>query len=176
MYLVKFGLLSSALLVSINLPLAALAADGMKAGQWTISMKNDMMKGMPAIPPEQLAQMKKLGINIPSGGGQGMEVQTCVTPEQAKLDAIPPQQDKDCKIQNFKRSGNKYTGDMVCTGEMKAKGKFEMTLDSNTAYRSVSSIKGVTSDGTPIDTTMESSGKWVKSKCDPNVASYGQQK
>lgn len=160
-------LLSCALLLTM-LACTAQAADGMKPGQWDVTMKMHMQNA-PQIPPEQLAKMKEMGINMPMGG-QPMQVQTCVTPEQASFEKAAPQQNKDCKTQNIKHVGNKVTGEMVCTGEMKATGKFEMTLNGDTSYEGKWSIKGVSKHGEPIDQSSETSGKWVKAVCDPSVA------
>lgn len=158
-----------ALSVSV-LPFNAQAADSMKPGQWEVTVKTGM-KNMPAIPPAQLAEMKKMGIKMP-GGSEPVQVQTCVTPEQASLDNLPKQQqNKNCKMQNFKHTGNTASGEMVCTGDMQANGKFEMTMESDTAYHATSTLKGVSKDGGPIDQSTDITGKWIKAKCDPNVAS-----
>ena len=157
-------------LVLTMLTCAAQAAEGIKPGQWDMTIKMNM-KNAPKISPEDLAQMKEMGIKMPMGG-QDMRVQTCVTPEQASFDKAATQQNKDCKTQNFKHVGNKVTGDMVCTGDMQATGKFEMTLNGDTSYEGKWSIKGV-SHGQPIDQTSETSGKWVKAVCDPGIASRG---
>lgn len=159
-------------IISASLALYSLdsvAADGLKPGQWNVTVKSDQMAAMPQIPPEQLAQMKKMGINIPSGG-QGMEVQTCIKPDQASFEKAAQQQNKDCKTKNFKHSGNKVTGEMVCTGDINGTGKFEMTLDGDTSYTSKMTMKGTSKDAGPIDQTMESKGQWVKAECDPQVA------
>ena len=51
---------------------------------------------------------------------------------------------------------------------MKATGKFETTMNGDTAYSSKMSLKGV-SNGEPIDQEIQTSGKWVKVKCDPGI-------
>ena len=151
------------------LSMTAHAADSLKPGQWEVTVKTSM-KNMPAIPADQLAEMKKMGIKVP-GGNEPMQVQTCITPEQASLENMSKQPNKDCKMQNFKHSSNKASGEMVCTGDMKAQGKFEMTLDSDTAYHATSTLKGMSKDSGPIDQSTDITGKWIKAKCDPNVAS-----
>jgi len=153
-------------------PLSVHAADSLRPGQWETSMKMKMAN-MPEIPPEQLAQMKQMGIELPFGD-KPMVMQQCITPEQAKLDKpFTPQDQQDCTMKNYKHAGNKVSGDVVCTGDMTATGKFEMTLDSDTAYKGKWSLKGTSKDIGPIDQTSEMSGKWLKAKCDPGVATYG---
>ena len=147
------------------------AADQLKPGQWdmAVSMK---MKGMPEMSAEDMAQMKEMGIQMPMGG-EPMHVQQCITPEQASLkQPMNPSGDQSCTIKNYRHSGNTASGEMVCTGDMKATGRFEMTVNGNTSYTSKMSLKGVTKEGEPIDQTTESSGRWVKAKCDPGVPGY----
>ena len=43
----------------------AQAAAKMKPGLWEMSMQSDAMKAMPKMPPEQLEQIKKMGIKMP---------------------------------------------------------------------------------------------------------------
>lgn len=146
---------------------SAMAADQLKPGQWDMSV-NMKMKNIPEMSAEDLAAMKQMGIKMP-GMGEPMRMQQCVTPEQASMkDAITPSGDQNCTVRNYKQSGNTVSGEMVCTGEMKATGKFETTMNGNTGYRSKMSLTG-TSNGEPIDQEIETTGKWVKAKCDPGI-------
>ena len=147
---------------------SSMAADQLKPGQWDMSV-NMKMKNMPEMSAEDLAAMKQMGIKMP-GMGEPMRMQQCITPEQASMkEAINPSGDANCTVKNYKQKGNTVTGDLVCTGEMKATGKFETTMNGDTAYHSKMSLKG-TSGGEPIDQEIETSGKWVKAKCDPGIA------
>lgn len=128
-----------------TLSFASQAADSLKPGQWEVTVKTSI-KNAPAIDP--------------------MQVQTCITPEQASLENMAKQPSKDCKMQNFKHTGSKASGEMVCTGNLQAQGKFEMTLDSDTAYHATSSLKGTSKDGALIDKSTDISGKWIKANCD----------
>lgn len=149
----------------------SMAADQLKPGQWDMTI-NMQMKDMPKMSAEDMAEMKKMGIQMPMGGGEPMHVQQCITPEQASLNQPPmnPSQSKDgCTIKNYKHSGNKASGEMVCTGDMKGTGKFDMTLNGDTSYASKVSFKGVSKEGQPIDQTTDMAGKWVKAKCDAGI-------
>jgi len=113
--------------------------------------------------------MKQTGIELPTAD-KPMTVQQCITPEQAKLDKpFTPQEDKDCKVNNYKHVGNKVSGDIVCTGDMKAAGKFAMTTYGDRAYKATSSIKGTSKQVGVVDQTFEITGKWLKANCDPNT-------
>jgi len=76
--------------------------------------------------------------------------------------------DPNCTVKNLKQSGGKTTGDLVCKGGMNATGKFQTVVSDNT-FNSKMSLKGE-SAGQPIDQEVETSGKWIKAKCDPGLA------
>jgi hypothetical protein len=52
---------------------------------------------------------------------------------------------------------------------MNGTGKFETTM-KNDSFISKMSLKGE-SGGQPVDQEMETSGKWLKAKCDPGIPS-----
>lgn len=160
------ALLSSALLLSTS----ANAAEQLKPGQWDMAVSMDM-PDMPQLSADQMAQMKQLGIKMPTAG-EPMHVQQCITPAQASMkEPINASRGKDgCVVKNYKHSGNTASGDMVCSGDIKGTGKFEMTLNSNTSYSSKWSMKGVAAGGHPFNQSSESSGKWVKATCDAGIA------
>lgn len=144
----------------------AMAADQLKPGQWEMTM-NIKMKNMPQMSAEEMAAMKQMGIEMP-GMGKPMTIQQCITPEQAASKAVNPSADPNCTVKNLKKSGNKTSGELVCTGDPKATGSFETVMNGDTSYRSKMSLKGV-SNGQPIDQEIENSGKWIKAKCDPGI-------
>lgn len=156
----------------LALPMAVHAAEQMRPGQWQTSLKMKMAN-MPQIPAEQLEQMRQMGIELPFGD-KPMVTQQCITPEQAKLDKpFTPQDQQDCTVKNYKHTGNKVSGDVVCTGDTKATGNFEMALVSDTAYQGKWSLQGSNKDIGVIDQTSEISGKWIKAKCDADVPTPG---
>lgn len=149
-----------------------LAAEAtLKPGQWETTVRMQMA-GMPQLTPEQIAQMKQLGMEIPFLNEQPSVMQQCITAEQASLKKpLDPSasSDRQCTIQNYKKSGKTVSGDMVCSGELKARGRFEMTVESDTRYQGKWTLKGVTSEGQPVDHTTDISARWVKAKCDPGI-------
>ncbi len=160
------------LLLTAMIAAPALAATQLKPGQWSMSI-NMQMAGMPQLSPEQLAQMKEMGIDMPFLSGKPTIVPQCITPEQASLKKpidTSSNPDDQCSIKNYKQTGKTVSGDMVCTGDLKAKGRFEMTVNSETSYTGKWTLKGVTKDGQPIDQTTDIDAKWVKAKCDANLA------
>ncbi len=167
----KSRILLLATVFAIAIP--AMAADPeLKPGQWetTIHMQ---MAGMPQLTTEQIAQMKQLGIDTSILSGQPTVMQQCITPEQASLQKpldLSSNTDQQCVIKNYKKSGKTVSGDMVCNGDLKAQGHFEMTVDSNTSYKGKWALKGMTKEGLPVDQTTDISARWLKAKCDPGIA------
>ena len=162
------------------LPLAILtgstiahAADAqLKPGQWNMNI-HMQMEGMPQLTDEQIIQMKQMGIDIPFLSGKPTVMPQCITPEQATLKKpidTSSNPDDQCVIKNYKKSGNSVTGDMVCTGDLKAQGRFEMIVNSETSYSGKWTLNGVTKEGLPIDQTTDIKANWVKPKCDAGVA------
>jgi hypothetical protein len=167
----KFRILLFAFAVAVTIP--AMAADPeLKPGLWETKV-HMQMTGMPQLTAEQIAQMKQMGIEMPFLSGQPTTIQQCITPEQASLQKpIEPsaKPEDQCTVRNYKKSGKTVSGDMVCNGDLKAQGHFEMTVNSNTSYKGKWALKGVTKEGQPIDQTTDISARWLKAKCDPGIA------
>lgn len=143
----------------------------LKPGQWSMSVSMQMA-GMPQLSADQLAQMKQLGVDLPMLSGKPTVVPQCITPEQAALKKpITPTQNPDdqCSVQNYRQSGKTVSGDMVCSGDLKAKGHFEMTVTSATSYSGKWTLQGVTSGGQAINQSSDIKATWIKDKCDANV-------
>jgi hypothetical protein len=161
------------LLATLTSPALAIAADAqLKPGQWDMNV-NMQMAGMPQLSAEQLAQMKQMGIDISFLSGKPTVIPQCITPEQAMLKKpidTSSSPDDQCAIKNYKHSGKSVSGDMVCTGDLKAKGRFDMTINNETSYSGKWTLKGVTKEGMPIDQTTDINAKWVKAKCDAGIA------
>src|SRR3954447_17678855 len=105
------------LLVSLmGIAVEASAAGKMKPGLWEMTMKSDMMKSMPKIPPEQMEQMRKMGVAIPSFQDGGMTTKVCISKAMAERDH-PPEMDRKesgCESKNFQQSDGDYSVDIVC--------------------------------------------------------------
>jgi hypothetical protein len=143
------------------------AAGALKQGLWEMTMKSDAMKAMPKMSPEQMEQMRKMGVNIPLMQDGGMVMKVCVTKEMAERDQ-PPQNEQmgaECKSRNFQRSGSNYSVDIVCDGpHMKGEGKGQGTFSGNERFNSTYDFKG-TSGGKPTAMHQETSGKWLAADC-----------
>ncbi len=141
---------------------AALAAHG-KAGLWEISVKMEMA-GMPQIPPEQLAKMRQMGMQMPMG--QTITAQHCMTAAEVASD-MPPStghEHRGCSMQNTKLSGHNFDGDMVCKGDTEGQGHLRVSYDSDEHYVGQMTFNGVT-HGHPGSFTNSFEGHWVSASC-----------
>lgn len=145
---------------------AAWPAGLMKAGLWEMTIKSDMMKNMPKIPPEQLEKMRQMGVNMPQMQDGAMVTKVCVSKEMAERDQPPMQHaDSGCQTKNFQRNGNEYSVDIVCDGpnlqgQGTAKGKHQGMESFNSSYE----FNGK-AHGHPVDQHAETSGKWLSADC-----------
>jgi hypothetical protein len=157
-------LLLIVVLATVGLP--AYAADHLKPGQWEVAVRVTQ-KGGSQIPPEQLEQLKRMGISVPFDG-QAIMTSQCITAEMASSDNPFAKDERDpnkCQITNYKRVGSKATGEMVCAGDFKGTGPFAMTMDSETEYHASWIVKGVSADVGTVEQATDLRGKWSAAAC-----------
>lgn len=144
----------------------AFAQEKLKPGLWEMTMKSDAMKNMPKIPPEQLAQMRKMGVHVPHMQDGGMVTRVCITREMAEQEQMPMTQNQsDCQAKNYQRSGNSYSVDVVCKGpNLNGSGKVTGKMNGSEHFSSTYDFKG-SAHGQPITQKHENSGKWLSSDC-----------
>ena len=163
---------TSPLLFSLALVASATASAAvtMKPGLWEITSNNQMAGlQMPALPPEQMAQMKAMGIKLPAMGGQGMQVTVrhCVSKEQAEKGVPPqPKDDGQCQQKSVARSGNKVSWRVECTGQHAASGTGSVTLSSPESYSGESNITVKQGPTGPMTMKQQFSGKWLSASCE----------
>ena len=154
--------------VCLALPFGVSAS--MKPGQWEITSKMDLGKNMPKIPqltPEQMAQMRQLGIELPAiTPDGGISMKTCVSQKDVE-NGYPPMDERvqrDCKIQDLKREGKRTTLKVVCNGEMNGTGDMEFTEHSPVHYTSKFRLLG-TAHGRSGDMNSTAEGRWLGASC-----------
>jgi hypothetical protein len=127
-----------AVLVLVSLPTTILAADGIREGMWEITSKMEM-PGMPMeMPPTT--------------------VKHCYTKEDVKDLKNVISRDKNCTVTDFKKSGNKVSWKMKCTG--KNAGMFSgETVFSGDSYESVMTVQSDASEGKSM--AMKVKGKRI---------------
>ena len=93
---------------------AAIAQSPVRPGRWEVTMQMEM-PGSPAKMPE-------------------MKSTQCVTPEQVKdpANSLPSGPGKDCKVSDYKQSGNTVTWKMTCAGAQPSTSTGELTFTDDT--------------------------------------------
>jgi Protein of unknown function (DUF3617) len=145
----------------------ALAAGPMKPGLWEMTMKSDAMKYMPKISPEQMEQMRRMGIDVPQMQDGAMVTKACITKQMAENELLPGMEKNamGCQSKNMQRNGNSYSVDVVCTGpEMTGEGRARGSFSSNESFTSTYDFKG-TVQGLPVNQHAQSSGRWLSDDC-----------
>jgi hypothetical protein len=143
----------------------ASAAEQMKPGLWEMTMKSDATANMPKMTPEQMEQMRRMGITMPQTQDGAIVTKVCVTKQMAERNQPPGMEDSGCQSKNYRRAGNTYTVDIVCTGPtMKGEGKARGTFSGNESFTSTYDFKG-TMNGQPVTQHHDSSGKWLSANC-----------
>ncbi|HEY8609055.1 MAG TPA: DUF3617 domain-containing protein [Noviherbaspirillum sp.] len=155
------------LLLCSLMSVPAWAQGPMKPGLWEMKVKSDALKNMPKIPPEQVAQMRKMGIEVPQIQDGAMVTKVCVTKAMAENEQLPglEKNEAGCQTKNVQRSGSGYSADIVCSSDaMKGEGKVKATFSGNESFTSTYDFKG-TVHGQPANQHSEQSGKWLAADC-----------
>jgi hypothetical protein len=151
--------------VSIAAAGAAISAARIQPGLWRISTTLDMGQAMPQLTPQEIAQMRAMGVQLPAPG-QPMISEVCVTAAQAALDTPPnlERTQSGCAAQNVKNAGNKVSSDIVCTGRIQGKGVMETTYSGMTHYQGTYNFNG-TAEGRPQSVKSAFSANFVSANC-----------
>ncbi len=169
--------IGTALALAITGSSAAMAAEP-RPGLWTQTITSDMsgmeLPEMPDIPPETLAQMEAMGIQLPNmdfSRPRTTTVQTCITPDEiANREPFDMDEDMDddCRQENLQISDFGMSMDLVCTGAMNGTGRIVYVFDSETRYSGTMNFQG-TSGGRVANMSNTIEGNWVSAECG-NVA------
>ncbi len=146
---------------------AAHAAGKMKPGLWEMSVKSDAMKAMPKMSPEQMEQMKKMGINMPMMEDGAIKTKVCISKEMAEQDpaTAAQQHQSNCTSKNMVQNGNEYSMDLICDGpELKGIGVVKGSFNGSDTVHSSYDFKG-TSHNHPVNHHTETIGKLLSSDC-----------
>jgi hypothetical protein len=152
------GLSAVALLLA---PGTAFAAHG-KAGLWNVSTTMSMANVQ--IPPEAMARMKAMGMQMPMG--QTFTSQICMTQADVDADAPPPmsRNESGCASKVTSQTASSMTAEMICNGDMKGTGQMQIRYSGAEHYAGSYSFKG-SMNGRPADMSSSFKGNWVKADC-----------
>ncbi|QPF73537.1 DUF3617 domain-containing protein [Roseateles sp. DAIF2] len=144
---IRNALLPTLLIALLSPALPAAAQAAMKPGLWEIRQQPQQLdpqrqkqmaeaqQRMAAMPPEQRQAMEQMmasrgiSLDMSGGGGGGMAVKICISPEQAARNQ-PPMLDKGKCQHDSQRSGNTINTRFRCT-DPAAEGDSEVTLRAN---------------------------------------------
>jgi hypothetical protein len=161
MRVVLIGAACAALLTPV-----ALAAHG-KVGTWEITTKmgGGGMPAMPDIskmPPEVQARMKAHGVQMNAGGG--MTAKFCMTADQVNNDKPLLNHRGSCETENVKLTGNTFSANVVCKGQMNGKGHIEVTFDSAEHYSGRQTMS-MNMNGQQMTHDMTMDARWLTPAC-----------
>ncbi len=136
--------------VLFALTAAVFAQSGRRDGKWEVTTTMEMA-GMPA-----------------GRGTPAMTSTQCITKEQAddpqKFAMQPPQrggQQSDCKVSDFKSTGNKVTYTIKCTTPQEVNASGELIYGENTYEGTMKMMMAMGRGGQQMEMTMKSSGKRI---------------
>jgi hypothetical protein len=145
-------------------------ATEVKAGLWEMEFDAQgmgpeaeaAMKQMESMPPAQRKQMEammaQMGVSM---GAKAGSVRFCITPEQAKANDVPVQDDGDCKNKVLSRSDKSMKVEFKCPD---TQGIATVNFLSPTQYETKVDAKVIEGgQRRTIQQTLKS--KWVKASC-----------
>jgi len=156
----------SSAVLSSAVALAADAAGHLKAGLWEITTQSSAMQNM-KIPPAQIEQMRRLGVDISKFQGGAIVSKVCITPEMAARDALPQmaQQRRDCTVGAPQAETDGYVAGVTCHGPtVHGKGKWKVVYSGDESFSASSEFTGDAA-GRPLSDHSVTSGKWLDAHC-----------
>ena len=157
-------------------PLHAISATGpaeagMRPGLWDVSTTSPLLKLVPQISPDQMAQLRQLagqyGIGMPNISSGAVTGKVCVSPAMARANVMPglEQARSGCRSQNARRSGSHYQVEVTCESEnVSGSGRAEGDFKTPETFTGSSQFRGIV-QGMPVDEHAETSGHWLSADC-----------
>ena len=127
-----------------------------------------MQQQLAAMPPAQRQQMEQMlaaqGISLPSagGGGPGVQLRFCLTPEQAAKNELPPPDDR-CTHSITERTPTLLRMRIECPAD-KTRGEGEFRFESPRAYAGRFKVQREDA-GKQQTLEMELQARWVGDDC-----------
>lgn len=166
---------SAALALALaSLSLSAHAVDNIRPGLWEFRSTHLSVGGLPDM-SGQMAQLQQQLKNLPADTrrmleqqmaqrgvsiGQDGSVRSCITPEQARQDAIfSGKVEGNCTLTDVVKTANTVSGTLNCTGP-EATGNFQARIDSPEQFKTRVRMRSVRGD---LD--VETEGRWLAAQC-----------
>jgi hypothetical protein len=163
---------------ALSLAAAAAGAQTMKPGLWEVTTKiggsaemdkamAQMQQQLSSMPPAQRKQMEEMmakqGVGLAGGSGGGMTAKVCVSKEMAARNQMPVQQQGNCTTTTSDKTASSMKMKFTCTSPPSS-GEGQFTFSGDSAYTMKMNVTS-TQQGTPRNTTLDSSGKWAAADC-----------
>lgn len=161
----KLAAFVSACALSIAIP--ASAAGNMKPGLWEMTTQSPLTKNLPKVSPEQIEQLKQMGLDISQLQSGAVVGRVCITKEMAEREELPPLNEKEagCEITKQSRSGATYLMEMRCDrADMQGTGSSKTVFANSESFSSTADFSG-TVQGLPVRDRIDTSGRWLSSDC-----------
>lgn len=167
----RTSLLALATAAALCSPFPATAQGNMRPGLWEVTTTSDLLRLVPAIPPDQMQRLMNLarqnGFDMPQISNGAATSRACVSPAMAARQTLPIlyQHQAGCSTRNASRDGNQYRLDFVCSGaNVKGTGKAQGTFTNAESFAGQTAFDG-TVNGTPVNEHADISGRWVEANC-----------
>lgn len=152
---------------TLVLALPAFAAGNMRPGLWEVTSQSPLTKSLPKISPEQIEQLKQMGLDVSQLQNGAVVSRVCITKEMAEREELPPfnENEAGCKITKQSHHDATYLVDMQCdNAQMQGTGKSKTVFANSESFSSTANFSG-TVQGIPVNDRVDTSGKWVADDC-----------
>lgn len=154
-----------------SLPVQAAAQANMRAGLWEVTTTSDLLRLVPAIPPDQMQRLMNLarqnGLELPEIQNGAATSRACISPAMAARQTLPIlyQHQAGCSTRNASRDGNQYRLEFVCnSASVKGTGRAQGTFSDAERFAGQTAFDG-TVQGTPVNEHADISGRWLEANC-----------
>ena len=146
-------------------------ATTVRPGLWEVTATSDLLRLVPAIPPDQMQNLMNLarqhGIDMPKIQNGAAVSRACISPAMAARQTLPIlyQHQAGCSTRNAQRDGNQFRVEFACSSErVKGNGKAQGTFSDAENFSGQSSFDGVV-QGTPVNERADVNGRWIAANC-----------
>ncbi len=167
----RSSLLALATVMALCSQFPAYAQGDMRPGLWEVTTTSDLLRLVPAIPPDQMQRLMNLarqnGVDLPQINNGAATSRACISPAMAARQTLPIlyQHQAGCSTRNATRDGNQYRLEFVCSSaNVKGKGKAQGTVNNAESFAGQTAFEG-TVQGTPVNEHADISGRWLEANC-----------
>jgi hypothetical protein len=143
----------------------------LRPGLWEVSTTSPLLKLVPKISPDQMAQLRQLasqyGVGMPDISSGAATGKVCVSPAMARQDILPglDQSRAGCRSHDARRTGTHYQVEVSCSSQdINGNGSAQGDVTTPETFTGSSQFQG-TVKGIVVDEHAQTSGRWVSADC-----------